>query len=59
MKQPWADVHGYDSLSNANDDDSSMVNEEEGQDELKADQPENDQTKDEQNGIESYEMKGL
>ena len=59
VKQPWADVNGYDSLSNANDDDLSMVDEEEGQDELKVDRSENNQTNDEKKDMESYEMKGL
>ena len=59
MKQPWADVNGYDSLSNANDDDMSVVSEEEGVDERKVNQPEGEKIKDEKDNTESFEMKGL
>ena len=59
MKQPWADVNGYDSLSNANDDDMSVVSEEEGVDERIVNQPEGEKIKDEKDSTESFEMKGL
>ena len=38
MKQPWADISGYDSLSNTTDDGMSVASEEEGGDERKANQ---------------------
>jgi len=56
VKQPWADLNGYDSLDNANDDELSVASEEEGRNEPRMEPLENDQIND---GTESFQMKGL
>ena len=56
VKQPWADLNGYDSLDNANDDELSVASEEEGNNEPRMEPLENDQIN---NGTESFQMKGL
>ena len=56
VKQPWADLNGYDSLDSANDDELSAASEEEGSNEPRMDPLEGDQIND---GTEHFQMKGL